>query len=106
MRLVKAAGGATSLAHPGTLLLDAAELDALVAELVPAGLDAIEVHRGDTPADEQVGYAALAARHGLLATGGSDYHGPALEEYGRVLGSCGDPAADPAALEGLLDRIG
>jgi len=106
VRLVKSAGGAASLAHPGTLLLDAAELRALVASLVPAGLDAIEAFRGDTPLSEQEGYAALAAEHGLLATGGSDYHGPALEDRGRVLGSCGEPGPDPAALTGLLARIG
>jgi predicted metal-dependent phosphoesterase TrpH len=106
VELVKAAGGAASLAHPGTLLLDADGLDALVAELAAAGLDAVEAYRGDTPADEQAAYAALAGRHGLLATGGSDYHGPALEERGRVLGSCGEPGADPAALRALLARIG
>lgn len=106
VRLVKAAGGAAAIAHPGTLLLDATELAKLVASLVPYGLDAIEAYRGDTPVDEQAAYAALAAQHGLLATGGSDYHGPALEEFGRVLGSCGEPGADPAALAALLDRIG
>jgi hypothetical protein len=41
----------------------------------------------------------------VLATGGSDYHGPALEERGRVLGSCGEPGPDPDALRGLLERI-
>jgi predicted metal-dependent phosphoesterase TrpH len=91
VRLVKAAGGATSIAHPGSLLLDPVQLGDLVASLVPAGLDAIEAYRGDTPVDEQEAYAALAAQHGLLATGGSDYHGPAMEERGRVLGSCGEP---------------
>lgn len=106
VRLLKAAGGATSIAHPGTLLLDADELRDLVASLVPAGLDAIEAYRGDTPVDEQEAYAALAANLGLLATGGSDYHGPALEVRGRVLGSCGQPGPDPAALAALLDRIG
>jgi hypothetical protein len=29
-----------------------------------------------------------------------------MEERGRVLGSCGEPGPDPAALTGLLDRIG
>jgi len=105
VQLVKAAGGAAALAHPGTLLLTADELDALVAELAAAGLDAVEAYRGDTPVDEQAAYAALAARHGVLATGGSDYHGPALEERGRVLGSCGEPGPDPDALRGLLERI-
>jgi predicted metal-dependent phosphoesterase TrpH len=102
---VKAAGAA-SLAHPGTLLLPPQELDALIADLAAAGLDAVEAYRGDTPVDQQAAYAALAARHGVLATGGSDYHGPALEERGRVLGSCGEPGPDPAALRGLLERIG
>jgi predicted metal-dependent phosphoesterase TrpH len=106
VRLVKAAGGVSSIAHPGSLRLDPAELRELVAALVPAGLDAIEAYRGDTPVSEQEAYAALAEQQGLLATGGSDYHGPALEEYGRVLGSCGEPGPDPAALTGLLDRIG
>ena len=106
VRLLKTAGGATSIAHPGTLLLDPVQLRDLVASLVPAGLDAIEAFRGDTPVDEQEAYAALAAQHGLLATGGSDYHGPALEDRGRVLGSCGEPGPDPAALTGLLARIG
>lgn len=105
VRLVKAAGGAASIAHPGTLQLDAAGLGELVASLIPCGLDAIEAYRGDTPVSEQAAYAALAAQHGLLATGGSDYHGPALEAYGRVLGSCGEPGPDPAALTGLLERI-
>jgi predicted metal-dependent phosphoesterase TrpH len=106
VRLVKSAGGATSIAHPGSLLLDPVQLRDLVASLVPAGLDAIEAYRGDTPVSEQEAYAALAGEHGLLATGGSDYHGPAMEERGRVLGSCGEPGPDPAALTGLLDRIG
>lgn len=106
VQLVKAARGAASLAHPATLRLTPSELDALVGELAGAGLDAVEAYRGDTPVGEQEAYAALAARHGVLATGGSDYHGPALEERGRVLGSCGEPGPDPAALRGLLARIG
>jgi predicted metal-dependent phosphoesterase TrpH len=104
VQLVKAAGGAAALAHPATLLLESGDLDALVAELAAAGLDAVEAHRGDTPAEEQAAYAELAERHGLLATGGSDYHGPALEERGRVLGSCGEPGVAEAVLRALLDR--
>lgn len=106
VRLVKECGGAASLAHPGTLLLEPAALDDLVGTLAAAGLDGIEAFRGDTPLEEQEGYVALASRHGLLATGGSDYHGPLLEPLGRVLGSCGEPGPDQAVLEALLRRIG
>ena len=104
VQLVKAAGGAAALAHPATLLLAPGDLDAMVGELAAAGLDAVEAHRGDTPPEEQAAYAELAERHGLLATGGSDYHGPALEERGRVLGSCGEPGVAEAVLRALLDR--
>ena len=75
----------------------------LVGELAVAGLDAVEAYRGDTPVDEQEAYAALAARHGVLATGGSDYHGPALEERGpraRLVRRARRPDPAPA----LLDR--
>jgi predicted metal-dependent phosphoesterase TrpH len=105
IRLVKAAGGATTLAHPGTLGLDRDALDALLAELAAAGLDAVEAHRGDMTAEEQAELAALATRHGLLATGGSDYHGPEAEQWGRFLGGTGEPGADQATLRALLERV-
>ena len=107
VRLVKAAGGAASLAHPGTLLLDAAELRApgrdrwcrpASTRSRPTAATRRSTSRRRTPRSRP--------QHGLLATGGSDYHGPALEDRGRVLGSCGEPGPDPAALTGLLDRIG
>ena len=42
--------------------------------------------------------------HGIIPC--EDYHGPALEDRGRVLGSCGEPGPDQAVLAALLDRIG
>jgi predicted metal-dependent phosphoesterase TrpH len=104
--LVKACGGAATLAHPATLRLDPAELEAVVAGLAAAGLDALEAHRCDASPDEQATFAAIAARHGLLATGGSDYHGPDSERWGKRLGATGTPGADPAALTALLARVG
>ena len=106
IRLVKACGGAAALAHPATLLLDEEALDGLVAELAGVGLDALEAHRADSSPAEQAALTALATRHGLLATGGSDYHGPEGEEWGRSLGTTGDPGADPDTLLALLGRIG
>ena len=106
VRLVKAAGGAASLAHPARCC----STPPSCARWSPRWFRPASTRSRPTAAtrrlEEQEGYAALAAEHGLLATGGSDYHGPALEDRGRVLGSCGEPGPDPAALTGLLARIG
>jgi predicted metal-dependent phosphoesterase TrpH len=69
--LVRDAGGLSALAHPGKL-----GRDAIIPDLVAAGLTAIEVfHPDHSPADVRR-YDELARRAGLLVTGGSDYHGP------------------------------
>jgi predicted metal-dependent phosphoesterase TrpH len=65
------AGGLASLAHPGKM-----HVDALVPDFVAAGLDAIEVHHPDHTPDDTARYLAMARAHGVLITGGSDYHGP------------------------------
>jgi hypothetical protein len=105
VRLVRDSGGVACLAHPFTLRLDEAALEDLVAGLAEVGLDALEAHRGDAPPEEQAALAALATRHGLLPSGGSDYHGPGLEGRGRRLGETGDPGADPAVLGRLVELV-
>lgn len=73
--LAHASGGVSVLAHPFTLDLEPGPLEAFVAELAGAGLDAIEVHYGRCRPDERQSLAALAERLGLCPSGGSDYHG-------------------------------
>jgi len=71
IQVVHAAGGVACLAHPGK-----DSLESLLPELVESGLKAIEVYHIDhTPAMSRR-YSALARRYGLIATGGSDSHGP------------------------------
>lgn len=75
--LLAAAGATVSLAHPRLIRCAPEELDALVASLVPHGLDALEAYHSEhSAADERI-CVGLAARYGLLLTGGSDYHGQA-----------------------------
>jgi predicted metal-dependent phosphoesterase TrpH len=102
--LVRSSGGLSSLAHPRTLGLDPDGLDRFVATLRAAGLDAIEAHRPDQPADEQYALCALADRHGLAVSAGSDFHGPTREDE-RPLGQHGTPGIDPARAEELLSRL-
>jgi predicted metal-dependent phosphoesterase TrpH len=72
IRIVHAAGGLVSLAHPGRT-----QIDDRLLPLHEAGLDAIEVFHSDHDEAARERYAALAADVGLLATGGSDFHDPA-----------------------------
>ncbi len=102
--LYAASGAAISLAHPSKLHLDADALDELVEQLVDIGLDGIEVHRGDHTQQERDRYGALARRHGLYETGGSDFHDPERQAGGRRLGNTGPHALDPEAIEEFLGR--
>ncbi len=81
--LIKEAGGAAVLAHPG--LYDA---DDLVQELISFGLDGIEVNHPDNDAEQRARYTAWAQEHGLIMTGGSDFHGWRGEEpFHAMLGT-------------------
>ena len=72
---IHAAGGLAVLAHPIQLRLEGPGLEALVASLKKQGLDGIEVFHSDHGPEDVIFYGALAARHGLGVSGGSDYHG-------------------------------
>lgn len=81
--LIKDAGGAAVLAHPG--LYDA---DDLVEELIAFGLDGIEVNHPDNDPDQRARYTSWANEHGLVITGGSDFHGWRGEEpFHAMLGT-------------------
>ncbi len=71
VRLVRRSGGAAVLAHPGLI-----GRDALIHELLPAGLQGLEVFHPDHDEAVQRRYLALCRELGLIVTGGSDYHGP------------------------------
>ena len=79
---IREAGGIASLAHPIRVKGD---LPSMMPELCACGLNAIEAYHSDhTPQDTSL-YLEIAARHGLLATGGSDFHGAAKPDV--VLGT-------------------
>lgn len=64
------AGGIAVLAHPG--FYDNFEL---LQELIPLGLDGVEVwHPQNTPEQQEL-LKKVAKEHDLLMTGGSDFHG-------------------------------
>jgi predicted metal-dependent phosphoesterase TrpH len=64
------AGGVVSLAHPGRT-----KIDARIAPLRNAGLDAIEAYHSDHDEPTTQEYVAVARQLDLLVSGGSDFHG-------------------------------
>ena len=72
-----ASGGVAVLAHPFSLALGPEGLEDAVAELAAAGFAGIEAYYGEYTTGQRAALALLARRHGLVPTGGSDYHGTA-----------------------------
>ncbi|GAA2911462.1 PHP domain-containing protein [Streptomyces thioluteus] len=75
VRLVKAAGGVTVLAHPMAVKRGVVLPEGAIAELAAAGLDGVEVDHMDHDGPTRARLRGLAADLGLLTTGSSDYHG-------------------------------
>ncbi|MGE5361251.1 MAG: PHP domain-containing protein [Bacteroidales bacterium] len=98
VKLVRAAGGVASLAHPAIL-----GHDEIIGEMVAAGMQAIEVYHPDHDATAVDHYRDVARRYRLVATGGSDYHGDG-EHGASALGVVTLPGADLARLEALGER--
>jgi predicted metal-dependent phosphoesterase TrpH len=69
--LIVRSNGLPVLAHPFTI----DDPETLVMELKAAGLVGIEAYYNGYTAEEIKSLVSLADRHGLIATGGSDYHG-------------------------------
>jgi hypothetical protein len=90
--IIHAAGGLACFSHPG-----ATKRDELIEPLVAAGLDAIEVYHSEHTPEMSATYLAVAQRHGLGVTGGSDYHGEGAHRA-EFLGRVSLPAADFADL--------
>jgi 3',5'-nucleoside bisphosphate phosphatase len=74
--LIAGSGGAPVLAHPAHLNLKPHELADYVDKLVAAGLRGIEAYRPELEPELREELAGLAARRGLAATAGSDFHRP------------------------------
>jgi predicted metal-dependent phosphoesterase TrpH len=73
---IRAANGIAVLAHPARYNLTATKLRGLLGEFIEAGGEAIEVLSGSHTPNEVKTMMGHALRFDLLASAGSDYHGP------------------------------
>lgn len=83
---IRAGGGIAVLAHPGRYDLGRTNMEMLLGEFKDVGGEAIEVVTGSHTADQYALFGAYAKQFGLLASCGSDYHGPgeSYMELGRL----------------------
>lgn len=101
IRAIRAAGGLAALAH----FSEAPARTDVVRELVEAGLGGLEVYYRsfDVPTVQAVGEVAAAL--GLVATGGSDYHGD-TGTYAEAHAGLWVPQSAGDALIAQLNRLG
>ena len=73
---IRAAGGQAVIAHPARYRLTRSKLRRLIGEFAELGGTALEVVSGSHSRDDYFTMAMHARDFGLLASAGSDYHGP------------------------------
>jgi 3',5'-nucleoside bisphosphate phosphatase len=73
---IHTAGGQAVIAHPARYKMSATKRRKLLDEFVTLGGDGLEVVSGSHSRGDNFSMAHLAKKFGLLASAGSDYHGP------------------------------
>ncbi len=91
VRLIRKAGGVPVFAHPGL-----AGRDELIPGLVAAGLMGIECYYTEHSAQQRATYLQICKERDLVATGGSDFHGPQVRAA-----TLGSPTVPMAAVDAL-----
>ena len=91
VRLIRKAGGVPVFAHPGL-----SDRDEMIPILIAAGLMGLECYYSAHSIVQTAGYLKVCQDHGLVATGGSDFHGPKVRPA-----ALGVPAVPLAALSAL-----
>lgn len=97
VRIIRAAGGVTSVAHP-SIYPDHARV---VRRILEQGVDGVEVYHPQVDEESRAHYLRVAKELGKFVTGGSDDHGAAKTE--ETIGTIRVPEE---TLRPMLERIG
>ena len=100
VELVREAGGVPVMAHPLAAQRGRIVEDAVIEQMVDAGLGGLEVHHRDHDAAATEHAADLVKRFGLLATGSSDFHGSGKPNR------LGEHTTDPEVLSEIEAQAG
>lgn len=105
--VIRAAGGLPVLAHPFTLKLKGVAFRNEIMALTAKGLGGLEVYYSEHSPERCRTYRRLADELGLIATGGSDFHGAVSPgvEIGRGFGHLQVPDSVAEALAARLREV-
>jgi len=104
INLIHSAGGVAVLAHPYQLKpLSTEDQDELIGKLAALGLDGVEAIYSRHSPEQRDAYSNLAARYGLLVTGGSDFHGSYKPDI-KIVRGLGDLRVPYSLLAELKNR--
>jgi predicted metal-dependent phosphoesterase TrpH len=101
VQLLRRNGAVPVLAHP----LTTGDVEAILRRLTLVGLLGLEAYYGEYDNEVQQQLRATADRWGLIATGGSDYHGEGFK-HGRDLGGSSVPPETVERLKDAANRAG
>ena len=102
-RLARASRAVPVLAHPHTIGVNSEEYGEAFREVADAGVQGIEAYYAEYTPDVREAIAAMARGLGLVATGGSDYHGTFKESIALGTGR-GDLEVPDGVLRELRAR--
>lgn len=96
--MVRAAGGVAVFAHPLARRRGRVVEPSVIADLAAVGLTGVEVDHPDHAPEDRALLRDLAAEHGLVTTGSSDYHGT------NKITPVAAETTTPDALDALAER--
>jgi 3',5'-nucleoside bisphosphate phosphatase len=101
IELIHSVGGLAVVAHP----CEGKGVTHQIPELARAGLDGVECYYQGYDRERVEGLVSLAREHGLVATGGSDYHGFPLSGHTEIVNWPGSVEIPPEVLDELEARV-
>lgn len=101
---VHAAGGVAFLAHPHLVKLPDDELENFLVELKSYGLDGLEGYYTDYDEAMQNKFQAMAKKHGLEISGGTDFHA-AMKPHIAIGKGTGNMAIPYSVLENIKNMV-
>ncbi len=101
---IHAAGGVAFLAHPHLVKLPDDELENFLVELKSYGLDGLEGYYTDYDEAMQNKFQAMAKKHGLEISGGTDFHA-AMKPHIAIGKGTGNMAIPYSVLENIKNMV-
>jgi predicted metal-dependent phosphoesterase TrpH len=101
IELIHSVGGIASIAHP----LYTEGLWDMVDDLARAGLDAVECYYTGYGPSERDPLLAFVRKHGLIASGGSDYHGFPMAGLTEVTNVPGSVDVPESVIDAMQQRL-